>query len=136
MYSCNVTKGLPLELCHIGVAVESTASAVAERADARARSCDELWGDARGNLKALYVAEEVHRADADTYARDLATIAFKPAWKATDSPAGTYEFNIISATKDSFRARAVGHAGTEVDGDTWEITEAGAPEHMHERCVR
>jgi type IV pilus assembly protein PilA len=76
--------------------------------------CRSKQSEAKGNLKALYVAEESHRAEVDAYDGDVATIGFTPRGEKL-----RYTYTILEATKDSFRAEARGTG--EMAGDVWVI---------------
>lgn len=77
--------------------------------------CRSKQSEARGNLKALYVSEESHRAAHDTYSADLAAIEFAPRGQTL-----RYEYRVVSADKENFVAEAVGLA--EMTGDHWRIS--------------
>jgi len=83
--------------------------------------CRAKQSEAKGNLKALYVAEESNRAQFDTYSNDLAKIEFTPRGAKI-----RYDYVVDSADKQHFHATA--HVRPEFKGevgdDTWQITDA------------
>ena len=89
--------------------------------------CRSKQSEAKGNLKALYVAQESHRAETDTYSTDLATIQFTPRGQTL-----RYTYSVVEASKATFRAEAVGTG--DMQGDRWVITEKGAAEALEDRC--
>jgi type IV pilus assembly protein PilA len=76
--------------------------------------CRSRQSEAKGNLKALHVAEESHRAETDAYDADVATIGFTPRGQTI-----RYTYTILEATKDTFRAEARGIG--DMAGDHWAI---------------
>jgi type IV pilus assembly protein PilA len=91
--------------------------------------CRSKQSEAKGNLKALFVSEESHRADRDTYSADIATIGFAPRGQTL-----RYEYRIVSADKESFVAEAVGLA--EMTGDLWRISNKNDLVNVDNVCGR
>ncbi len=82
--------------------------------------CKSKQSEAKGNLKALYVAEESFRAEFDTYSADLTKIGF--------TPRGTkirYTYVVDAASKESFHAVAqvLPQYHAELGTDAWAIDE-------------
>jgi hypothetical protein len=78
-------------------------------------ACRSKQSEAKGNLKALYVAQEVHRAEFDTY-----TTLDRLEWQ----PRGAtirYRYELVSADGKQFKARAIGL--DEMAGDEWTISQ-------------
>ena len=93
--------------------------------------CGSKESEAKGNLKALYVAEESYRAEVDSYDADFTKIGF--------SPRGTrirYRYVVDAASKTHFHAVAtvdpqfVG----ELHDDRWEIDDKNALTHVTDGC--
>ena len=91
--------------------------------------CRSKQSEAKGNLKALYVAEESSRADVDTYSTDPRVIEFTPRGQKL-----RYTYTILSATKDAFSAEARGTG--DMDGDLWTIDEKNALTNVSNSCER
>jgi type IV pilus assembly protein PilA len=91
--------------------------------------CRSKQSEAKGNLKALYVAEESSRADVDTYSTDPRAIEFTPRGQKL-----RYTYTILSATKDAFSAEARGTG--DMDGDLWTIDEKNALTNVSNSCER
>lgn len=90
--------------------------------------CELKQDEARGNLKALYVCEESHRAEFDLYTTDQATIGFRPRGDVI-----RYRYEVLSASPTAFRARATGIG--EMAGDVWEMTEANDLTNKSNACA-
>ena|GEM_PF-749688 len=91
--------------------------------------CRSKQSEAKGNLKVLYVAEEVSRAEVDTYSTDPKAIEFTPRGQKL-----RYTYTILSATKDAFSAEARGTG--DMDGDLWTIDEKNALTNVSNSCER
>jgi hypothetical protein len=80
-------------------------------------ACKSMQSEARGNLKALYVAEEAYRAESDTYSTEISKLGFKPAGA---KPRYSYEVKTATATK------FVAEASASLNGrrDVWRIDES------------
>lgn len=90
--------------------------------------CASKQTEARGNLKALYVGQESHRAEFDTYDKDLKKIGFEAA--------GTklrYRYEVVSASSTAFVARAIGI--DEMAGDEWTITDKNDLKNTKALCL-
>lgn len=79
--------------------------------------CRSKQSEAKGNLKALYVASEAYRAEFDRYVVDQDALG----WTARGARI-RYDYFIKTASPESFEAYAVG-ADAQVAGDVWRITE-------------
>ncbi len=106
---------------------------VARTAELAARlealACALLQAEARGNLKALYVAEESYRAEYDSYSADQAALGFSPR----SSTAPRYSYVVKTATPTAFLAVATG-IGVAA-GDVWELTEQNNMTNTHNVCA-
>lgn len=90
--------------------------------------CRAKQSEARANLRALAVAEEMFKAERGTYAPDLAALGFKPQGDRL-----RYDYVVVAATADEFRAEARGKE--DMAGDTWVITRGGDPQAAQDRCA-
>ena len=99
---------------------------MAARADEFA--CRSMQSEAKGNLKALYVAEESNRAEFDTYSTDQAKIGFSPKGSTI-----RYTYVVKSADAKTFLAEARGT----LDGaeDVWQIDDANALKNLVDGCA-
>ena len=91
--------------------------------------CRSKQSEARGNLKALYVSEESHRAEFDTYSTDPQAVQFTPRGQKL-----RYTYTILSATKEAFSAEARGTG--DMNGDLWTIDEKNALTNVNNSCER
>jgi type IV pilus assembly protein PilA len=89
--------------------------------------CRSKQAEARGNLRALAVAQQAHKSEKDTFASDLAAIQFTPVGEKL-----RYTYKVVEATKDGFRAEATGTG--DMEGDRWVINEQNALESLESRC--
>jgi Tfp pilus assembly protein PilE len=89
--------------------------------------CRSKQSEARGNLKALYLAEEAHRAAADTFSTDTRVIEFTPRGQKL-----RYTYTVLSATKDAFSAEARGTG--DMKGDVWTIDETNTLTSVSNSC--
>ncbi len=124
-------------------------------------TCVSRQREARGNLKALYVAEEIHRATLNTY--DGAGLVWEPEQVtscASDADCTTgrvcarkvcavrtmlefsprtpdtetrYRYTVLEASAKAFRAEARGTGA--VEGDVWIINDRNELEHVSDACV-
>ncbi len=116
--------------------------------------CQSAQSEAKGNLRRLYVVQEVHRAEHDRYA-PLAELDFHPV-RAEGRDALRYDYFVVEHSDTQFRARAVavrdanpsatrwihdlvfgGCSEVEFDvikGDTWEIDGSGTTTNTEPRC--
>ena len=83
--------------------------------------------EARGNLKALYVGEESYRAEFDTYDKDMKKIGFEARGSKL-----RYRYEVVSASKTAFIARAIGI--DEMAGDEWTIDEKNELKNTKSLC--
>lgn len=93
--------------------------------------CRGRQSEAKGNLKALYVAEEAYRAEHDHYTADRTSLGFEAKGARL-----RYHY-VVSLHPDGkhFRAAAIGAVSPMV-GDMWVIDEANAIEHLVNVCDR
>ena len=91
--------------------------------------CRSKQSEAKGNLKALFVAEASHHGEADSYSSDLSTIGFTPRGERI-----RYEYVVVEAGKDSFRAEARGTS--EMAGDLWVIDQENTLKNVDNVCAR
>lgn len=91
-------------------------------------ACKSKQSEAKGNLKALYVAEESHRAEFDTYEKDQAKVGFAPRAATV-----RYTYEVVSTSKTAFKARATGTG--EMKGDVWEISEKNDLVNVSDVCA-
>ncbi len=82
--------------------------------------CRSTQSEAKGNLKALYVAEESYRAEFDHYEGDLKTIVFEPKGARIRYSYVVTDVDNTDVSRTSFRAWAFRTAG-DFD-DVWSIT--------------
>jgi type IV pilus assembly protein PilA len=94
--------------------------------------CRSKQSEAKGNLKAMYVAEESYRAEFDSYAITAfsCTSAAVCATKTNEigfSPKGAkirYDYSYAAGTQSSWTGGALANSSfsTELSGDAWTIT--------------
>jgi type IV pilus assembly protein PilA len=89
--------------------------------------CRSKQSEARGNLKALYVAEEAYRAAQDKYSADLGALQFQPRGAKI-----RYQYSVLSTTAASFVAEARGVG--EMTGDLWRIDEHNNLVNVESKC--
>lgn len=96
--------------------------------------CRSKQSEAKGNLKAMYVAEEAFRGEYDRYAAIGAIASAAGARTATNSPGWqpkadklryTYSATFASGTPTQFEGFALGGSNDtpEMDNDDWSVTE-------------
>jgi hypothetical protein len=84
-------------------------------AEFRAYACRSMQSEAKTQLKSLYVALESYRAEYDVYIKDFKKLGWQPRGATV-----RYRYEIVSAARSKFLARATGVAD-EVKGDVWEL---------------
>lgn len=89
--------------------------------------CLSKQSEAKSNLKALFVAEEMYRTDKDGYSQDLATLEFTPQGQTL-----RYDYAVVAASKEAFRAEARGKG--DMAGDVWAITNANDLQNVRSKC--
>ncbi len=89
--------------------------------------CRAKQSEAKANLKALYVAEELHRGEKDTYTTDLATLEFRPQGERI-----RYDYVVVEAGRTGFRAEARGKG--DMAGDLWIMTNANDLQNVESKC--
>jgi len=95
--------------------------------------CRSKQSEAKGNLKALYVAEQSNRAEFDTFSNDLGKIQFTPMGVKI-----RYDYVVDAADKDHFHAtaRAKPEMLSEIGPDAWEITDKNDLNNTVNGCNR
>ena len=85
--------------------------------------------EAQLQLKALHNSQTTHRYMYSKYTLDVSELDFEAPKTVNENGRSNYNYEIINATNNSFKARAT--AITDFDGDgvfnIWEIDENGAP---------
>ena len=85
--------------------------------------------EAQTQLKHIYNSQTMHRYMHSRFSADLDEIEFEAPETVEQNGTANYIYEILSATNDSFKARAT--AITDFDGDgvynIWEIDEKGNP---------
>jgi len=85
--------------------------------------------EAQTQLKYIYNAQTTNRFMYSKYATDLGELDFEAPKTVKENGTANYVYEILSASNDSFKARAT--AITDFDGDgvfnVWEIDETGIP---------
>lgn len=89
--------------------------------------CRSKQSEAKGNLKALYVAQESHRAEKDTYSTDPTALGFQPMGQKI-----RYQYVVLDASKEAFHAEARGIG--EMEGDLWTIDNANTLKNVTSTC--
>ncbi|OGQ25382.1 MAG: hypothetical protein A2138_26625 [Deltaproteobacteria bacterium RBG_16_71_12] len=89
--------------------------------------CRSKQSEAKGNLKALHVAEELYRGDKDSYTQDLGALEFKPMGQTI-----RYDYVVVEASREGFRAEARGKG--DMAGDVWAITNANDVQNVQNKC--
>lgn len=88
--------------------------------------------EAQLQLKALYNAQTMHRYMYSKYSVDISEIDYEAPKTVNDNGRANYQYEVLSATNNSFKARAT--AITDFDGDgvfnIWEIDQDGAPKQI------
>lgn len=84
--------------------------------------CRAKQSEAKGNLKALFVAEESYRAEKNTYGT-LDEVGFRPSGEKL-----RYDYVLVSHDAEHFVAEARGK--DEMNGDLWRVDEHGQPENL------
>jgi type IV pilus assembly protein PilA len=89
--------------------------------------CRSKTSEAKGNLKALYVAEESYRAENDTYVDNCDTGCGRNSTNQIGfSPKGNkirYDYDVTGSSQTAFLGTAVANASftNELGGDAWNI---------------
>jgi len=85
--------------------------------------------EAQLQLSHLYNSQTTYRYMYSKYSLDLSEIDFEAPKTVNENGRANYQYEILNATNNSFKARAT--AVTDFDGDgtfnVWEIDENGAP---------
>ena len=88
--------------------------------------------EAQLQLSHLYNSQTTYRYMYSKYSTDLSEIDFEAPKTVNENGRANYSYEILSATNNSFKARAT--AITDFDGDgilnVWEIDENGAPKQL------
>ncbi|MBV7269081.1 prepilin-type N-terminal cleavage/methylation domain-containing protein [Winogradskyella luteola] len=88
--------------------------------------------EAQLQLSYIYNSQTTYRYMYSKYSADLSEIDFEAPKTVNDNGRANYVYEILSASNNSFKARAT--AITDFDGDgifnVWEINENGAPKQI------
>lgn len=88
--------------------------------------------EAQTQLKFIYNSQTSYRYMYSKYANDLNEVDFEAPKTVKENGTSNYNYEIITATNNSFKARAM--AVTDFDGDgiynVWEIDETGTPKQI------
>jgi len=88
--------------------------------------------EAQLQLSHIYNSQTTYRYMYSKYSSDLSEIDFEAPKTVNEDGRANYQYEILSATNNSFKARAT--AITDFDGDgifnVWEIDENGAPKQI------
>lgn len=88
--------------------------------------------EAQLQLSHIYNSQTTYRYMYSKYSEDLNEIDFEAPKTVNENGRANYQYEILSATNNSFKARAT--AITDFDGDgvfnVWEIDENGAPKQI------
>lgn len=88
--------------------------------------------EAQLQLKSLYNAQTMHRYMYSKYTIDINEIDYEAPKSVNNNGQSNYQYEVLSATNNSFKARAT--AITDFDGDgvfnVWEIDQDGAPKQI------
>ncbi len=90
--------------------------------------CRSVQSEAKGNLKALYIAEESFRAEHNTYG-DVEMVAFEPRGSKL-----RYRYVITSAQQNAFEAFAFRMDGK--SDDVWHIDERNEIKNVLNGCAK
>jgi len=91
--------------------------------------CRSMQSEAKGNLKAFFVAQEVFHADHDRYGERAEDVGFAPRVGAKQR----YRYALTDVTDGGFTAWAFGIAD-DVEGDVWRITDENDLENLKSVC--
>ena len=97
-------------------------------ADFMSFECRSKQSEAKGNLKALYVAEESYRAEFDKYDKDTKKIGFEPRGSKL-----RYKYELVTVSATAFTARAIGV--DDMAGDEWTITDKNDLVNTKNKCA-
>ena len=92
--------------------------------------CRSKQSEAKGNLKALYVAEEAYRGEYDTYLANLTAIGFVPKGAKQ-----RYAIAATPANATAFTASASSAAFPELNGDAWTINQENTLSNSTNGCL-
>lgn len=88
--------------------------------------------EAQLQLSHIYNSQTTYRYMYSKYSSDLSEIDFEAPKTVNENGRANYQYEILAATNNSFKARAT--AITDFDGDgvfnVWEIDENGAPKQI------
>ena len=88
--------------------------------------------EAQIQLKHIYNSQTMHRYMHSKYSMELSTLDFEAPRTVEQNGTANYVYEILSASNNSFKARAT--AITDFDGDgiynVWEIDELGNPKQI------
>ena len=93
----------------------------------RAKSTEALQ-----NLKTIHGFQRSHFFMYNTYSLEFETIDFTPPKTTEQGGTGYYTYEMVEASKDNFKARAIATFDSDGDGikSTWEIDKDGIPKEI------
>lgn len=88
--------------------------------------------EAQIQLSSIYHSQTTHRYMYSKYSIDLNEIDFEAPKTVNENGRANYSYEILTATNNSFKARATAVADFDGDGvfNVWEIDENGAPKQI------
>jgi type IV pilus assembly protein PilE len=88
--------------------------------------------EAQQQLKAIHSFQRNHFFMYNKYSMDFETIDFIPPAPPEQGGTAHYTYEIIDASRDTFKARAIALFDSDGDGvkSTWEIDEKGVPKEI------
>jgi hypothetical protein len=90
--------------------------------------CRSKQSEAKGNLKALYVAQESFRAEKNKYATSIKELDFKPRGEKI-----RYEYALVESNATTFVAE--GRGTGDMTGDVWRINEKNELINTQQKCA-
>ncbi len=91
--------------------------------------CRSKQSEAKSNLKRIYVAQEVHRAESNRYG-SMSEIGFEPLERETVR----YEYALIDEGSDRFVVEARGTG--DMAGDVWSVDQDGELRAVSNHCAQ
>ncbi len=91
--------------------------------------CRSKQSEAKGNLKALYVANEAYRGEYDTYLTNTTAIGFIPKGAKM-----RYSYGVSAVSATTFAAAAAANTA-DLSSDAWSITEANNLANSTNGCL-
>lgn len=90
--------------------------------------CRSKQSEAKGNLRALAVAQTAHHASTSQYSSDLKAIEFAPRGETV-----RYDYAVVEAGPNTYRAVAKGMRDG-MAGDVWTIDQTGTLQNVESAC--